>query len=220
MKDFLIDFETLGSDPNSIVIDLSVIVFENDVNNIPSFTDLVNSGRRFKFSLRSQKGSRSFTKSTVDWWKEQSQEARDNLNPSPDDLTVEEGTTKFIEYLKENGINQWKSQGWCRGMSFDFPILKDMLQQTYNIQDTYDTEPCRFWNQRDIRTAIECYLDVRGTTKTPLHKDILKGFVHHDSIHDCAKDILMLLYAKAYAMGILEMPSIDDADPETIKGRK
>lgn len=220
MKDFLIDFETLGSDPNSIVIDLSVIVFENDVNNIPSFTDLVNSGRRFKFSLRSQKGSRSFTKSTVDWWKEQSQEARDNLNPSPDDLTVEEGTTKFIEYLKENGINQWKSQGWCRGMSFDFPILKDMLQQTYNIQDTYDVEPCRFWNQRDIRTAIECYLDVRGTTKTPLHKDILKGFVHHDSIHDCAKDILMLLYAKAYAMGIREMPSIDNADPETIKGRK
>lgn len=220
MKDFLIDFETLGKNPDSIVIDLSVIVFENDVNNIPTFEELVQKGQRFKFSISSQKESRTFDQSTVDWWKEQSEKAKENLKASPDDYTVKEGIVEFIKHLEDNGIKQGRSQGWCRGMSFDFPVLKSLLQEAFDIVDTDSVEPCKFWNQRDIRTAIECYLDVRGTTKTPLHKDILKGFVHHDSIHDCAKDILMLLYAKAYAMDIREMPTIDNVDPETIKGRK
>lgn len=220
MKDFLIDFETFGSKPNSIVIDLSVIVFENDHTKIPTFQELVANGKRIKFDISSQKGVRVTDPGTIQWWKEQSKEARKNLSPQPTDLTVEEGVIEFLQYLKDQGVSQWKSQGWCRGMSFDFPILKDLIHQTFPDQDSYDLEPCRFWNQRDIRTAIECYLDVRGTAKTPLRKDVLEGFVHHDSIHDCAKDILMLLYAKAYAMGELELPTSDDVDQSTIYARK
>jgi hypothetical protein len=60
----------------------------------------------------------------------------------------------------------------------------------------------------------------RGLTTTPLHKGVLDGFIAHDSIHDCAKDILMLKYAQRYALGLDEAPVGDEIDPLSLpKGR-
>ena len=55
---------------------------------------------------------------------------------------------------------------------------------------------------------------------TPLRKGILDGFIHHNSLHDCAKDVLALIYARRYAWGLEEIPSPEDVDPITIKTKK
>ncbi|ANT40451.1 exonuclease [Klebsiella phage vB_KpnM_KpV477] len=226
-KDFIIDFETFGNVSSSSVIDLALITFDSDPEIIESFDELVNRGHRIKFDLKSQKGHRLFGKSTLEWWKKQSAEARANLASTPDDLSVIAGIKEAQQYLIDNGIHPWDSFGWCRGQSFDFPIFVDCLRDVQRAQgiseeeiDTFKEEPCKFWNQRDIRTAIESLLLTRGLTTTPLPKGTLDGFIAHDSIHDCAKDILMLKYAQRYALGLSEAPSPEDTDPLSLpKGR-
>jgi hypothetical protein len=224
MNDIIIDFETLGSVSNAAVIDLAVIAFDTNPENVETFDELVARGKRIKFNLASQRGKRLFSKSTLQWWKEQSAEARKNLAPSEQDVTTLEGIKLFLDYCRENGVDQWKSLMWCRGMSFDFPILVDLIRDLYRDQDepeneivTEKLEPVKFWNQRDIRTAIEAYSLTRGLSMCPLPNGTLKGFVAHDSVHDCAKDILMLKYAQRYALGLDEVP--DNPDPLSVKQR-
>ncbi|QLF83159.1 exonuclease A [Klebsiella phage KpnM6E1] len=226
-KDFIIDFETFGNVSSSSVIDLALITFDSDPEVLESFDELVKRGHRIKFDLKSQKGHRLFGKSTLEWWKKQSAEARANLASTPDDLSVIAGIKEAQQYLIDSGIHPWDSFGWCRGQSFDFPIFVDCLRDVQRAQgiseeeiDTFKEEPCKFWNQRDIRTAIESLLLTRGLTTTPLPKGTLDGFIAHDSIHDCAKDILMLKYAQRYALGLSEAPSPEDTDPLSLpKGR-
>lgn len=227
MLDFIFDLETFGSTSNAAVIDLSWIVFDPDPTKVETFQELVARGKRIKFDLASQKGQRLFSTSTLNWWKDQSPEARENIKPASIDVTVMEGIVAFLESLKEQGINPWESLGYCRGQSFDFPLVTDMIRQRFKYDtgcedkdiDTFNLEPVKFWQQRDLRTAIENLLLVRGLTMTPLPKGTLDGFIAHDSIHDCAKDILMLQYAKRYAMGLQDAPEGDDIDPLSVKQR-
>ena len=41
-KDFIIDLENLGSRPDSIVVDISVVVFDSDPTVMQSFNDFCN----------------------------------------------------------------------------------------------------------------------------------------------------------------------------------
>lgn len=220
-NDFIIDLETLGSKPDSIVIDMSVLVFNPDVSGpVESIDELIKRGKRWKLNLAAQRGNRSVNPATVAWWREQSPEAKANLAPSDEDRLIADAIPELLQFLKDNNVNPFKSQGWCRGMSFDFPILVDMIRETYGVLDTDKLEPVKFWAQRDVRTAIESLLCSRGLAMTPLRKGTLDGFVAHDSIHDCAKDAIMLKTAQRYALGLEQVPSEDDLDPNTIKKQK
>lgn len=203
MKDFIIDFETLGTNSDCVVVDLSVIVF--DIDEISTLQDLKSAGKKIKFSIKDQKAfGRTISETTLEWWKNQPKEARMNLVPKEDDFTIEEGIKEFLRFIETQGITD-KSHGWCRGMSFDFPILKSLIAHVFEDPESY--MPCKFWNQRDIRTAIEAYALNRDFRDVPLPEGTLDGFVAHDSLCDCAKDILYLQYSKAYALGKLEIPS-------------
>ena len=219
-KDYIIDLETFDNRPDALVVDMSVVVFDSDPNVVQTFDELVKSGKRFKLNMKSQIGKRTTLPSTMNFWKQQSEAATANLKPSDEDLTVEQAIEGVLKYLKDSGISEWKSQGWCRGMSFDFPIFESMLRQAKGVDDTEGLSPIKFWNQRDIRTAIECYLMQRGISMTPLRTGVLDGFVHHDSVHDCAKDVIMLKTAQRYMLGLETIPSPEDVDPQTIKVRK
>lgn len=228
INDFIIDFETFGNRSNAAVIDLSTICFNPDPNVVETLDELISKGRRWKFDLKSQQGKRVFGVSTMNWWKDQSPEARENLKPTDADVSVTAGITDFLLFLRENNVNGWESFGWCRGQSFDFPILVDCICQIKREAgeeerdiDTFKAEPCKFWNQRDLRTAIESLALTRGLTTTPLPLGTLNGFIAHDSLHDCAKDVLMLKYAQRYALGLEEVPSKENTDPLSLpKSRK
>ena len=53
-----------------------------------------------------------------------------------------------------------------------------------------------------------------------MKKGMLDGFVAHDSIHDCAKDVLMLKTAQRYAFGLEDFPAESDIDETTMKKKK
>lgn len=201
IKHFVFDFETLGTPPDGIVLELSAIVF--DPSKPLNYTDLVNSGIKIKFGIKDQKtAGRIMTEGAKEFWKNQPKDLQKRiLLPSDDDKTLKEGLTEFMSYLKDNGIDPWKSIGWCRGQSFDFPMLVSIIREVYGIEDTFEKEPIKFWNQRDTRTFISGATGDFGRTNIPLLISELPGFVHHDSIHDCAKDIIMIKKAMDLANG-------------------
>lgn len=213
-NDFIIDFESFSMKPNAKLIDLSCIVFKEDYMNPPSFSELVNAGIRVKFDLKSQ-SERHVTKSAIDFWKNQSNDAKINLKPSIDDVNIVTGIETILSYLRQNNIDYWKSLGWCRGNSFDFPMFEDLICLLYGKEDTVFEQPINFSRQRDIRTAIEQNLG-RMQTTCPLPKGTLNGFVKHNSLHDSAKDILMYLYSKRYAYGIEQIPTLDNVDINSV----
>lgn len=221
IEDLIFDLETLHNEPNSIVLDISVIAFDSDplqYKDDDAFMKLVNKGKSFKLSVKQQReAGRVYSQNTIDWWKKQSDEAKKVLKPLPDDLSVHDAVNQFIEYIDANKISKGKSQIWCRGLSFDIPILKSLLMSVFPDQESHVLMPITFRNERDIRTAIESLSMVRGMTETPLHKGSLEGFIHHNSVHDCAKDVLMLQRARLYAMGEVDPPeSLEDTDPASL----
>jgi len=204
--DFMFDFESLGRAPEGALVDCSVIAFNHNPEKVPTFAELVAAGERYKFDLKTQRGTRIFDSSTMEWWKEQSPEARANLKPSMEDMPIRDLPGRLTAYLERSGFNKKWGHGWCRGQSFDFPMYNDVLRQVEGTRECMDKEPCFFWNQRDVRTAIEATLMKRGMTKCPLPKGTLDGFVHHNSLHDCAKAVLELIYSKRYALGLEDFP--------------
>lgn len=209
--DYVWDYETVGPSPNGKIVELSYVPFIDDPHNPPTFEELVSRGKKYKFDLRKQP-DRIADKSTIDWWKQQSEEARVILKPSPDDIDLYEGHKQFFEDLKADGVSRWQSLDYVRGPEFDRGILVDVVRNMTGKVDIFDDMPTVFWNSRDVRTAIENRLLTRGASTCPLRKGILNGFVMHNSIHDCAKDALMLIYAMRYAMGLEEPPTEEETD--------
>lgn len=215
-KSFIFDFETLGNAPYGKVIDLACLVIDlNQVENPPSFRELVKKAKRWKFDIKSQV-NREADQKVIEWWKKQSEAAKAILVNDGSEVLVEDSIDDFNEYLYQNGFDRKVGYGYCRGQSFDFPILVDILRKKYQTTDTFEYEPCRFWNQRDIRSVISGILLDESKTTVPLKKGILQGFVKHNSVHDICKDALMIIYAKRYALGLEDIPVGDDIDPNTI----
>lgn len=215
--DFIIDFEALSIFANSNVVDLSALTFVDDYMNVPKFSDLIQQGITVKFDITKQPG-RHRLPSTMNWWKTQDPEARIALRPSTNDVTLEDGIMKVYQYLKAQGVDYWKSRGWARGHTYDFPIFYNLLSLALGKDDVIDDDVVNFSRQRDIRTALECYIG-RGHNTCPLPKGTLDGFIKHNSIHDSAKDVIMYLYAKRYAFGVEEPPKPEDADPLSLQQR-
>lgn len=211
IHDFLIDIETGGYPPNGVVFDIAVIPFVLDEDFY--FNELTSRGIKIKLSNIKQDG-RVFDQGVIDWWKKQSPEAKINLMPLEEGVSPDEAIDTLMEFLQSNGVNFWKSHIWTRG-NYDMQFIIDMIRNKLGTRETFYNEPVFFGNCRDIRTGIEQILLTRDACVAPLHKDVLQGFVKHDSIHDCAKDILMLNYARAYAMGTKQIPDDNDIDDTT-----
>lgn len=214
--DFVFDYECIGPPPKGKIIELSYVPFIDDPYHPPTFMELVSRGRKYKFNLKAQT-DRLADSGTIEWWRKQSAEAKLILKPSADDLELLEGHKQFLADLKKDGISYWQSLDYCRGPEFDRTFLTDILRTLADGFDTKGVAPNVFWNSRDVRTAIENRLLARGVTMVPLRVGMLDGFVKHDSIHDCAKDALMLIYARRYALCIEDAPEGDEIDEKSIQ---
>lgn len=217
--DYVWDYETVGPSPNGKVIELSYVPFVDDPHNPPTFAELVARGRKYKFDLRNQP-DRIADQGTIAWWKQQSEEARTILKPSPEDLELYAGHRQFFEDLKADGVSRWQSLDYVRGPEFDRGILVDVVRKMVGKIDIFEDMPTVFWNSRDVRTCIENRLLTRDASTCPLRKGLLDGFVMHNSIHDCAKDVLMIVYSLRYALGLEEPPSEEETDPLSLPRKR
>lgn len=203
----LLDFETVDVKPSAIVLDLAAVVFYE--KQVDTFTQLVNDSSRVfsvKFNVKTQTG-RTVGKSTLEWWAKQSGNARKVFDPSPDDVELRDGILEFKEFCTRAGVDPKHSLGYVRGASFDFPLMADIVDKLFDTFGLdYSSFPVPFWMQRDVRTAISFAMLDPHLRQLPVPKGLFEGFIKHNSVHDCCKDVILLQHAIGYGTGDVEIP--------------
>ena len=186
---FMFDIETLDAESTAVVLSASIIHFE--IGEQVTYQELLDRALFVKFDAQQQiEMKRSVDKGTLQWWAEQHEYVRKvSLTRLADDLTPLEGINKIKQYIAQ--FPEKDQTFWARG-SLDQMCIDSLCK---SIKVDLIT-PYHVW--RDVRTAVDllCETGKNGycTVEAP-------GFERHNVIkhhptHDCALDIMMLLYGK------------------------
>lgn len=132
--DVMIDLETLGTDPDCIILSIGVCGFDIMTGQI--IRTLYNT-----ISMESQDHIRTVSGGTIRWWMDQSKEAKQVFNES-----------NYHLQSALYGLSTWLepySTVWGNGATFDISILEDAYAQ-HKIEI-----PWPLWNIRDVRTICD-----------------------------------------------------------------
>jgi len=134
MKDLMLDLETLGIGPTSVIIQLGACYFDRNTGEIgDKFEQSIDVGDSLMQGL-------TIDNSTIKWWLEQEEEYRTWLLDT--DWLVE-SLVKFTKFCTKKIEAVWSHA------TFDFPILVNAFQ-------TCDLKlPFHYRAARDIRTLVD-----------------------------------------------------------------
>lgn len=185
------DLETVGTNSESVVLSMACIHF--DPESRPSYKELCDSAFFVKFDVKDQRQrfGRKLNKVTMEWWAKQCDIVRaKSFIPSADDVTLEVGIQRLRDWAAQFNDNDcWV---WARG-NMDEVIL-DSIEQQLGQEQIF-----KYNRWRDIRTAVD-FLYGGNTGYCQVEYDGFDPQIHvykHDPVHDCAYDIMMLLYGKS-----------------------
>lgn len=153
----MIDLETLGTRPTSIVISIGACFFDIDSGEIgPKFYLVLN--------LDQQKAKgRTTDEDTLAWWTRQSPEAKAVFDSKQIDCL--RALKLFDAFVRQNT----HVAPWGNGASFDVAIMEDLFR-TFELKI-----PWQYWNTMDLRTYRRF---IGGNEK------LEKGGVNHNAIDD------------------------------------
>jgi len=135
----MIDLETLGVEPDSVIMTLGAIKFDPFADTEP------HSGLYLRGDVEEQteKFNRSIDDNTLAWWSKQDQAIQDEaFGEHTDRVGVQ-------EMLKQ--LNKWAvglDYIWCQGPTFDFVILQSLYKEAQK------PVPWNYWQIRDSRTLF------------------------------------------------------------------
>lgn len=195
-RHFILDFETIGQDVFEIpVVNCSYYTFDWDrftSNNPYTFEELISEICFAKLNVQRQveeDGCR-FKKEDLNWWLEQGDEARKQIKPSGDDISVQEFLRELYGYLDGIRLFRW----WSRSNTFDPILLQRQFRDHWHRQKMDEILP--YWLVRDVRTYIDTQFQFKnkknGFCPYDNEDEWNKVFVAHNSVHDVAADILRM----------------------------
>jgi len=137
MKNVMVDLETLGQAPGCIILSIGAVRFD-ETGLGDGFYAVINSLDCFDHGLTTDP-------STLDWWKNQSPEAREVLEEADGGgLPLALALAEFNEFLAPSGMSSVKV--WGNGSDFDNAILGACYRAVGS------SHPWAFWNNRCFRT--------------------------------------------------------------------
>lgn len=182
---FSVDIETLSQKENAVILSCALTHFSEKESL--SFEELVEKTCFVKFNAKEQveKYNRKVSKSTLEWWKRQSDIAKEvSLIPNKNDKSVFEGVDILREYVRKYSTG--KELVFCRG-SLDQFVLFDLFEQL-QIPQLFE-----YYQFRDYRTAIECLKENAEKGFCPIPNLDMNKVIPHHPVHDNCRDIMMLL---------------------------
>lgn len=130
----MIDIETLGNGPTSVIKSIGVVQFDLDSGVGEKAEYVVNIDSCLKAGL-------TVDGSTIEWWMSQSDKARAVFDQTGEDLR--EVLWKLHDFIKTNAESPIM---WCNGANFDFPILDNAFRACEV------PSPWPYYATRDYRT--------------------------------------------------------------------
>lgn len=137
-NELMIDIETTGTNPGCKVLTLGAFGFAKDGSQVEFY-------RRFSILKLIEEGFQDDL-STMEWWRTKEKDSFDEAFGGKDD--PKEGIADFKTWCYANFAmgNDDGFRVWCKGLDFDFPILKFFFAHFgYHF-------PWKYYDQRDYRT--------------------------------------------------------------------
>jgi DNA polymerase III epsilon subunit-like protein len=144
MNDVMVDLETLGTLPGSIILSIGAVAFDEMEVAEKGFYRSVKRITCENFGLTADP-------KTEAWWEEQSEEARKVLI-DPTGVSIYNALYDFNEWLSQYGENV---RVWGNGANFDNPLLAVAHAKTM-VKPRY-----KFWNERCYRTVKNQFPDIK-----------------------------------------------------------
>ena len=164
---YMIDLETLGVSPGSVISSIAAVQFDINTGEI---------GRQFYKNIDLQQSlDNGFTinAETLKWWFNQPN--RMEIFSNPDNIkSVFTSLSKFI-LSTSGGYNKKNIFVWGNGASFDLGILN------YAYNKLGIEIPWLFYNERDVRTLVSFIPEIKKKT--------VNSGVLHNPLDDCKYQI-------------------------------
>jgi hypothetical protein len=191
---WMFDVETLGIESNSVILSMVLIYFNPEEK--PTYRELMNNAFFVKLDAKDQidRLDRTVTKSTLDWWKDQNIFTKNlSLIAKDDDIKAEDALDMMREFVAKQCAktpDAMNSTVWARG-NLDQMVLG-------SLENKLDVSPIfHFGRWRDVRTAVDIFTGSKNGYCNVEHPEFNKDdVVKHNPIHDCAYDVMMLIYGK------------------------
>ncbi|HAX2344740.1 TPA: 3'-5' exoribonuclease [Escherichia coli] len=146
MNHLMIDTETLGTGPDAVIFAIGAVFFD------PFTGKLGKQFEKYIDPVDSERNGGTVNASTALWWAGKSAEARSCLlNAEGTELAA---VTEFLAFISRNMQDETLGKAltvWCKGASFDFPILRSAIKRTAGEKSV----PWRYWNERCMRSLID-----------------------------------------------------------------
>lgn len=139
LRHAMIDLETMSTHPDAAIVSMGVVPFD------PRYGKIAKKKLYMEFDWENQ--NRKIDEKTLQWWENQSPEARAALNGLD---TLESGLEALCDFLPPD------VKVWGNGSLFDIGMLENAMRQ-YNVDF-----PWKFWNVLDCRTVLAMYEAKRG----------------------------------------------------------
>lgn len=196
-KQLFLDFSMLGYHPEwCIMLDCSVAVVDTEkmLSDVPyTVKTALSQVKRFKLSIEDQKRlGYVVCKDGLAFWQTQPKAIIDRtVKPSINDLTVEQFTSKFVDYLIPHGkIDTWWSWNSMDDASILWRLFCDANKE--NVIREYLPR----WKSRDIATFIDSKFDfsLKKLDIVPINDVEYWNsiFVKNDSTIDVVSNVLRM----------------------------
>lgn len=135
----MIDLETLGRKPGCAVLQIGACVFD------PA-GQVVGVGAGFEVDLcLSLEAGFTVERDTLAWWLNQDMAFAKPIVMGPMGISPEDAAAEFLKWVR--GWGSAIKGVWCKGASFDFPILEEFLRLAVG-----EPPPWKYWQERCFRT--------------------------------------------------------------------
>jgi len=170
----MIDIETMDVEPTAAIVSIGAVIFDprGDDN-----VDTLSNNFEIRISLDSnQRADRSFSASTMVWWMNQSEEAR-QATFMGDTVPLGIGLQNFSSWI--NRQKPKASRVWAKSPDFDCKILEHAFKNENLIW------PFKFWESRCVRTALELAFSDGD------FPNVVAGTAH-DALADAKKQVIQI----------------------------
>lgn len=174
LSNVMLDLETMGNGSNAAVVAIGAVFFD-------PFSGTTGAEFYQEVKLTSAAHYGDMDASTVEWWLQQSDEARALFSKEnqANRVVLKDALTEFSEWM--NQIPEIKHRVvWGNGSGFDNVILSNTYKAARMRQ------PWQHWNDRDVRTIVDLGRVLRGANPK---RDLPFEGVQHNAVDDAKHQV-------------------------------
>ncbi len=167
MKHIMLDLETMGNSSNAAIVAIGAVEFDPATGETGAMIEL-------NVNLNSSSHYGQIDAPTLQWWLQQSEDARAIFQKDTPKMTLKNALLTFNAWLEDIADKQ-ELQVWGNGSGFDNVILTNAYKAV--------RVPASFthWNDRDVRTIVEMGRAILGIDPK---NDLERQGTHHSAIDD------------------------------------